>query len=145
MSLNFERPECNAHEATNRPVLYDLRVFTVSQHGPFLEIVMALTSIHQDFVSEEEAISAYFSFGVTHEIMRCFLKEFHDIGISIRTLRRRLQQLGLKRQKHISYLQESLIRAVQCELESSDKTTGYRPILRTTSEWDIILRPLVSR
>lgn len=90
--------------------------------------IMADTCISRDFPTEEEAIKAYFSLGLTHGSILTFLKEYHGVNLSIRTLRRRLHQFGLKRHNSINCTEESLMKAVQSELASSCGTVGYRQI-----------------
>ena len=47
--------------------------------------------------TEREFIELYFSSGYEHEVILDFLGKYHDIHMSISTLKRRLREFGLKR------------------------------------------------
>src|SRR5437016_1048919 len=51
------------------------------------------------FSDFDEIVSAYFQRGYQYPDIVNFLATYHDIKISLRTLKRKLQQLGLKRKK----------------------------------------------
>ena len=65
------------------------------------KIIMAHTYIATDFASVNEHIRAYFNVGLSHEAIVTFLRVHHGFHQSLRTLRRKLRELGLERQKHI--------------------------------------------
>ena len=52
---------------------------------------------NREAVAEEEAIRDYFNKGFTHdEILEILLEKYHDIRMSIATLKRRMREYGLK-------------------------------------------------
>ena len=59
---------------------------------------------------QRDVIEYYFHLGYTNEIILEFLKRFHNIEISLRTLKRRLRSFGLRRNGNI--IDEARIRAV---------------------------------
>ena len=89
--------------------------------------IMAEALISREFPTQEEAIKAYFSLGITHGSILCFLRDYHGIDISIRTLRRRLdnddRKLFLSRiiltlvQNHIILYSQVLLKTL-CKLAS---------------------------
>ena len=50
-------------------------------------------------VTEREAIEAYFNSGFSYNAILCFLEKYHDVSMSLSTLKRRLSQYNLKRNK----------------------------------------------
>jgi hypothetical protein len=81
-----------------------------------------------EFETEEEALKAYFSLGITHEAIRNFLAEYHGIDWSLRTLRRRLSDLGLKRHQYSNCSPQSVEHAVRQEISESGGSVGYRQV-----------------
>ena len=79
----------------------------------------------RDFETEEEAIVAYFKLGIRHEMILLYLRRFHGFDISLRTLRRRLSGLNLRRHNAASCSDDMLREAVRRELATSGGTTGY--------------------
>ena len=74
---------------------------------------------------EQDVIEHYFNLGYTNEIILEFLKRFHHIKISLRTLKRRLRSFGLRRKGNI--IDEARIRAVIIrELSGPGRLQGYR-------------------
>ena len=59
---------------------------------------------------QRDVIEYYFHLGYKNEIILEFLKRFHDIEISLRTLKRSLHSFGLRRKGNI--IDEARIRAV---------------------------------
>lgn len=53
------------------------------------------------YEDEREVIEYYFHLGYTNEIILQFLRRFHDIEISLRTLKRRLRRFGLRRKGNV--------------------------------------------
>ena len=51
-------------------------------------------------VDERELIEYYFNCGYSYEVILEFLDRYHDISISLRTLKRRPSAYSLKRKKH---------------------------------------------
>ena len=82
----------------------------------------------RDFETEEEAIVAYFSLGIRHEMILLYLRRFHGFDISLRTLRRRLSGLNLRRHNAASCSDDVLREAVRRELATSGGTMGYRQL-----------------
>lgn len=79
-------------------------------------------------LSEDELIIGYFSLGFRHQSIQTFLAECHNVDMSIRTLRRRLAILDLKRHNVMNCSEESLRSAIRSELARSRGTIGYRQI-----------------
>ena len=48
-------------------------------------------------MTEREVITRYFHLGYPNEVTREFLSNYHDIVMSLRTLKRRLSDFGLRR------------------------------------------------
>ena len=48
-------------------------------------------------MAEREIITRYFHLGYPNEVIREFLSNYHDIVMSLRTLKRRLSDFGLRR------------------------------------------------
>ena len=46
---------------------------------------------------EMELISHYFHLGYEYEVILEFLKQYHDVSLSIRSLKRKLREYGLRR------------------------------------------------
>ena len=79
---------------------------------------------------ERDVIEHYFHLGYTNEIILEFLKRFHHIKISLRTLKRRLRSFGLRRKGNI--MDEARIRAVFIrELSGLRRLQGYRSMWHT--------------
>ena len=79
---------------------------------------------------ERDVIEHYFHLGYTNEIILEFLKRFHHIKISLRTLKRRLRSFGLRRKGNI--IDEARIRAVIIrELSGPGRLQGYRSMWHT--------------
>ena len=76
---------------------------------------------------EKELISYYFRKGYKYKTIALFLKLRHNIEISIRTLKRRLQNFGLQRTA-CNVTEESLRQIISKEIEGSASTKGYRAL-----------------
>ena len=50
-------------------------------------------------LTEKEAIEPYFNSGFSYNAILCFLEKYHDMSMSLSTLKRRLSQYNLKRNK----------------------------------------------
>ena len=99
-------------------------------------MAQALNAKHFDTV--EEAIAAYFSLGLSkdlwkvlglrHATIQQFLRQYHGIDMSLRTLRRRLCELNLKRHNAASCSDAALREAVRREIATSGGSIGYRQV-----------------
>ncbi|KAK2558002.1 hypothetical protein P5673_019570 [Acropora cervicornis] len=79
---------------------------------------------------ERDVIEHYFHLGYTNEIILEFLKRFHHIKISLRTLKRRLRSFGLRSKGNI--IDEARIRAIIIrELSGAGRLQGYRSMWHT--------------
>ena len=72
-----------------------------SQCGTKLEIAVPSFQLllSAENVTEKEAIEAYFNSGFSYNTILCFLEKNHDMSMSLSTLKRRLSQYNLKRNK----------------------------------------------
>ena len=75
-----------------------------SQCGTKLDIAvpsfrLLLSYLSSENLTEKEAIEAYFNSGFSYNAILCFLEEYHDMSMSLSTLKRRLSQCNLKRNK----------------------------------------------
>ena len=71
----------------------------------------------------KDIVSHYFNNGHENDVILQFLKEYHEIDISLSTLKRRLKDYGLKRYKNTD---EERLRAINNELKGSGGSLGYR-------------------
>ena len=79
---------------------------------------------------QRDVIEYYFHLGYTNEIILKFLERFHDIKISLRTLKRRLRSFGLRRKGNI--IDEARIQAViRREISGPGRLQGYRSMWHT--------------
>ena len=76
-------------------------------------------------VTEKEAIEAYFNNGFSYNAILCFLDKYHDMSISLSTLKRRLSQYNLKRNKTDADLAD-VERLIRNELDGPSSISGYR-------------------
>ena len=74
-----------------------------SQCGKKLEIAVPSFRLllSSENVTEKEAIEAYFNSGFSYVILS-FLEKYHDMPMSLSTLKRRLSEYNLKRNKRTS-------------------------------------------
>ena len=72
-----------------------------SQCGTKLDIAVLSFRIllSSENLTEKEAIEAYFNSGFSYNAILCFLEKYHDMSMSLSTLKRRLSQYNLKRNK----------------------------------------------
>ena len=79
-------------------------------------------------MAEREIITHYFHLGYPNEIIRQFLLNYHDIVMSLRTLKRRLRDFGLRRNGNINDDLERRIRQIiENEISNgSGASLGYR-------------------
>ena len=76
---------------------------------------------------KKEIISYYFKKGYKYTTIVSFLRLHHNIEISIRTLKRRLQTYGLQR-KICNITEDSLKQIISREIEGSAPAKGYRAL-----------------
>ena len=81
-------------------------------------------------VTEREAIDAYFNSGFSYNAILCFLEKYHDVSMSLSTLKRRLSQYNLKRNKTDVDLTD-VERLIQNELDGLGSISGYRGMWHT--------------
>jgi len=83
-------------------------------------------------LEREDLITSYFNQGLTNAEIVGFLVLRHGIVCSVRTLKRILKRLGLKRARHNNEsLTEHIVGAVLEELENScGSFMGYRQLTR---------------
>ena len=79
------------------------------------------------FKTEREIISHYFHLGYENEVIREFLQNYHNITLSLRTLKRRLQDFGLRRNGN-DIDRDQLRDIIKEQLHGSGRTLGYRAI-----------------
>ena len=80
--------------------------------------------------SKEDLIKHYFRQGFADEKILLFLKQYHGIDISLRTLSTRLRSLGLRR-RNIEFDLNSVCQRVHQELDEPGNSSGYRSITHT--------------
>ena len=83
---------------------------------------------------EKEMISYYFKKGYKYTAIVLFLRLHHNIEISIRTLKRRLQTYGLQR-KICNITEDSLKQIISREIEGSAAVRGYRAPWSSLKVW----------
>ena len=74
---------------------------------------------------EQELISYYFGKYFPYHVIVLFLKTYHGITMSTRTLKRRLRKFGLKR-RQANVNEPVLRRIIEQELQGPTSTKGYR-------------------
>ena len=79
-------------------------------------------------MAEREIITHYFHLGYPNEIIREFLSNYHDITMSLRTLKRRLRDFGLRRNGNMNEdVQERIREVIENEISNgSGASLGYR-------------------
>lgn len=104
--------------------------------------------VYEEFLSDDEAISAYFALGYNYVSIVEFLSSHHNIDISLRTLKRRLRTLQLRRRRteweqDINRIRQLVIH----EIQSASQYVGYRTITSILSrKYNIrVPRTIVSR
>lgn len=77
--------------------------------------------------AEKKIIHHYFHRGFSYDVILDFLSKHHGISISLRTLKRRLQEYGLN--KRNSGVDEETVRnLVRSEMANAGEQSGYRTI-----------------
>lgn len=72
-------------------------------------------------------MSILFYRGMQYKFIVEFLSKYHNVQMSVRTLKRRLRKMGLKR-KGIQSVDDSAYSLISKELEKSSGISGYRAI-----------------
>ena len=76
---------------------------------------------------EMELISHYFHLGYEYEVILEFLKQYHDVSLSMRSLKRKLREYGLRR--NANDVDEPRLRnIIRSELRCSGGSLGYRAV-----------------
>ena len=88
------------------------------------------TEFPPEGVPEEDLIRHYFNKGFTYEEIRLFLQTKHDIAFSLRTLKKRLCDMGLKR-KNVAYDINNVRNRIQEEIDGPGCSGGYRSVWHT--------------
>ena len=79
------------------------------------------------FKTEREIISHYFHLGYKNEVIREFLQNYYDITLSLRKLKRRLGDFGLRRNGN-DIDRDQLRDIIEQQLNGSSRSLGYRAI-----------------
>ena len=80
---------------------------------------------------ETKALKYYFSEGYEYEVILCFLLKYHEIEMSLRTLKERLKSLGLRRRKLLDSNNQDVRARIQEELDGPGCLSGYRSMWHT--------------
>ena len=89
--------------------------------------------------SEKEIIEYYHAKGYEYQAIVLFLDKYHGISLSLRTLKRRLREYGL-RKKQLNVDHEQLHEIIRREIQGPGSLLGYRGMqnkLRTTYKLQI--------
>lgn len=90
--------------------------------------------IHQRLIdagaNEEELITEYFQEGCEYNVILDYLSTYHDIYISLSTLKRRLRLYGLSRRQYPIDLATAMI-IIRNELRITGQLFGYRQMYKT--------------
>ena len=86
-----------------------------------------LVSNPHDHKDAEELIKYYFNNGTQYKMIVLLLKEYHNIPVSIRTLKRWLKRLGLKRRGN-PRPDIAVRRIIESEIKITNGIKGYRSI-----------------
>ena len=78
-----------------------------------------------NMLTEMDIIAHYFTRGFEYSTILSFLRKFHNIEMSLRTLKSRLQNMGLKR-RNINAGEEEVTAAIRQELNGPECLRGYR-------------------
>ena len=79
------------------------------------------------FKTGREIISYYFHLGYENEVIREFLQNYHNITLSLRTLKRRLRDFSLRRNGN-DIDRDQLRDIIKEQLHGSGRSLGYRAI-----------------
>ena len=73
-----------------------------------------------------ELLSHYFHQGCEYEVILEFLNDYHDMSLSMRSLKRRLREYGLRR--NANDVNEQRLRNIRSKLRCSGGSLGYRAV-----------------
>ena len=76
------------------------------------------------FLTQKDAIGHYFNGGFKYQTVINFLKQHHDINISLRTLKRRLVEYGLTKKGNVSV--QRVRSVIEHEIKGPSALLGYR-------------------
>ena len=80
---------------------------------------------------EQEIIESYFLAVYDYDTILCFLAKYHEVNISMSTLRRQLNKYGLKRKNVLEVDENNLVETIQQELDGPSSCQGYRSMWHT--------------
>ena len=80
----------------------------------------------QDSICEKDIIWNYFQAGYHYEVIVMFLRLYHNINISKRTLERRLNYYGFRRRGFFNATINKLKIVIECEIQGPASMRGYR-------------------
>ncbi|MEQ2158117.1 hypothetical protein GOODEAATRI_008941 [Goodea atripinnis] len=83
--------------------------------------------------SADDLIMKYFTEGHSYEVIRDFLAAKHNISVSLSTLKRRLQSVGLTRRTKYTPI-VTVQAAISDELKGSGQLLGYRAMWQTLKQ-----------
>ena len=78
-------------------------------------------------LNEKDILAYYFYAGYTYEAITKFLSNYHDVSMSIRTLKRRFSEYGLKK-KDRTLSNDVISQLIQREIQGPHIMRGYRGI-----------------
>ena len=113
---------------------------SICGHKKKSELIDSVPIQLQNSGCEKEIIYNYFKAGYQYEAIVMFLRLYHDINISIRTLKRRLQQYDFRRRGFANATNSDLKNFIEAEIQGPASLRGYRGLwhsLRTN--YDIIV------
>ena len=80
----------------------------------------------QDSIYEKDIIWNYFQAGYHYEVIVMFLRLYHNINISKRTLKRRLNYYGFRRRGFSNATINELKNVIESEIQEPESMRGYR-------------------
>ena len=80
----------------------------------------------QDSIYEKDIIWNYFQAGYHYEVIVMFLRLYHNINISKRTLERRLNYYGFRRRGFSNATINELKNVIESEIQEPESMRGYR-------------------
>ena len=80
---------------------------------------------------EREVIESYFLAGYEYDTILCFLAKYHGVNMSLSTLKRRLNEYGLKRKNAVEVDDATLFETIQQELDGPSCVSRYRTMWHT--------------